>query len=148
MLWIIHMTFIICRDYKYHSQTKQNAVRVSRQNAATATIYMSSKISLKKCNVFVLYKNILLYLEVIYAFVCDKLNTIECNQMIKYAAWSLACMSGRNLYQTVNTVHSAISECHREIETLVTRVNKYCRSGNIREVLIFANFARRTNSRI
>ena len=24
----------------------------------------------------------------------------------------------------------------------------YCRSGNIREVLIFANFARRTNSRI
>ena len=25
---------------------------------------------------------------------------------------------------------------------------KYCRSGNIREVLIFANFAWRTNSRI
>ena len=32
--------------------------------------------------------------------------------------------------------------------TMLQRCKKYCRSGNIREVLIFANFASRTNSRI
>ena len=31
---------------------------------------------------------------------------------------------------------------------VVNRATNYCRSGNIREVLIFANFAKRTNSRI
>ena len=32
--------------------------------------------------------------------------------------------------------------------TLLGVTSQYCRSGNIREVLIFANFARRTNSQI
>ena len=30
----------------------------------------------------------------------------------------------------------------------ILKSSKYCRSGDIREVLIFANFARRANSRI
>ena len=51
----------------------------------------------------------------------------------------------RNLYENTGPGHKLILPTGI---TYCTYISKYCTSGNIREVSIFANFARGTNSRI